>query len=139
MMRKVYLNIVLLLAFAYGSYGVIEHAHVYFTPSHWQYYYYGASPWALLYGSLKAWHRSFTWRRMAAQRYAAPVLSRGEHRAGKKQQGQNILEYASAGLLLLSIAAILTQFGASHIAWWIGSLMGTWIALRLTLKRVTRP
>lgn len=137
-MRKVYLNIALLLVCAWGAYGVIEHAHVYFTLSHWQYYFYAISPWGLLYGSIKAWHRSYSWRRMAAQRYAAPVLSRGAHRAGKKPQGQNILEYASAGLLLLSIAAILTQFGASHIAWWLGSFACAWIVLRLTLKRAAR-
>ena len=138
MMRKVYLNIAVLLVCAWGAYGVIDHVDHFYTPAHWPYYFYAVSPWALLYGSLRAWHRSYSWRRMAAQRYVAPVLSRGEHQAGKPAQRQSILEYASAALLLLSIAAILTQLGASHIAWWLGSFVGAWIALRFTLKRAAR-
>ena len=138
-MSRVYLNIALLLTFAYGAYGVLQHVDHTFTPAHWAYYFYAASPWALLFGALKAWHRSFTWRRMSYQRATPPVLSRGAHRIETTPQRTSILEYASVTLLLLSIAAILEQFAVDNIAWWIGSLVGGWIVLRFTLKLVTRP
>ena len=138
MMGRVYLNIVLLLVFAWGAYGVLEHVDHFYTPAHWAYYFYAASPWALLFGSLKAWHRSFTWRRMSYQRMTPPVLSRGAHRVESTPQRASILEYASVTLLLLSIAAILEQFAVDNIAWWIGSLVGGWIVLRFTLKQAAR-
>ncbi|MCG7870523.1 MAG: hypothetical protein JAZ11_00285 [Candidatus Thiodiazotropha lotti] len=137
-MGRVYFNIVLLLVFAWGAYGVLEHADRMFTPAHWAYYYYAVSPWALLFGSLKAWHRSFVWRRMSYQRTTPPILSRGEHRTQTAPQRTSILEHASIAMLLLAIAAILEQLGVSLIAWWIGSLMGAWIVLRFILNKAAR-
>jgi hypothetical protein len=134
-MGRVYLNIVLLLVFAWGAYGVLEHVDRTFTPANWQFYFYAASPWALLFGALKAWNRTATWRRMVTQRQSPPVLSRGKHRAEITPQRPGILEYASIALLLLAIAAILSQLGASHIGWWIGCLAGAWMILRVTLSR----
>ncbi len=135
MMKRVWINIILLLAFAYGAYGVLENADSRYTPAYWQYYLYAASPWLLLFGALKAWYRSFIWRRMVHQRQAIPILSRGEHRIENAVQRPSILEYASIGMVLLALAAILEQFSVSDIPWWIGSLVGAWIVLRITLKK----
>ncbi len=137
-MGRIYLNIALLVTCAYGAYGVLEHADRFYTPAHWPYYFYAISPWALLFGALKAWRRTFIWRRMADQRQSPPVLSRGKHRAEKPLRRASILEYASIALLLLSIAAILSQCGVSRTGWWIGWLMGAWIVLRFILNRAAR-
>lgn len=135
MMKRVWINIILLLALAYGAYGVLGNADNRYTPAHWPYYLYVASPWLLLVGALKAWYRSFIWRRMVHQRQAIPILSRGEHRIENAIQRPSILEYASIGMVLLALAAILEQFSVSDIPWWIGSLVGAWIVLRITLKK----
>lgn len=136
MMKRVWINIILLLALTCGAYGVLVNADSRYTPAHWPYYLYVASPWLLLFGALKAWHRSFIWRRMVHQRQAIPILSRGEHRIENAVQRTSILEYASIGMVLLALAAILEQLSASDIPWWIGSLVGAWILLRITLKKV---
>lgn len=135
-MMRVWINIFILIACAYGAYGILEHANRQFTSAHWQYYSYAISPWLLLFGSLKAWHRSFIWRRMVGQRQGSPVLSRGNHRIEKTIQRPSILEYASVSMLLLALAAILIQFSVEHVQWWIGSLVSTWIVLRFVLKRL---
>ena len=136
MMVRIWINIILLLVFAYGACGVLENADNRYTPAHWQDYLYAVSPWFLLFGSIKAWHRSFIWRRMVHLRQAVPILSRGEHRIENAAQRPSILEYASIGLLLLALAAILEQFSVPDIAWWIGSLVGVWIVLRIIVIRV---
>lgn len=134
-MKRVWINIILLLALAYGAYGVLDNVDSRYTPSHWQYYLYVASPWLLLYGAVKAWHRCFIWRRMMHLRQVEPILSRGEHLIENRGHNRSILEYISIGLVLLAIAAILKQFSVSDIPWWIGSLVGAWIVLRITLKK----
>lgn len=127
-------NIIMLFAFAYGAYGVLNYSNAQLMGEHWQYYLYLVSPWALLYGSLKAWHRCFVWRRMLEHRQTPPILSRGKHSIHKTTTRPSILEHGSFLLLVLAVAAILKQFSVSHIAWWIGSLLGAWFALRLMLK-----
>ncbi|MEW8693315.1 MAG: hypothetical protein AB2535_19950 [Candidatus Thiodiazotropha endolucinida] len=135
-MTRIWINIALLITFAYGAYGVLDHTNNRFSSAHWQYYLYAISPWALLFSSLKAWYRSYIWRRMMYQRQSPQILSRGHHRTEKNLQRPGILEYACVALLLLAIAAILRQLGAPHIAWWIGSLAGAWTLLRIIVKKV---
>lgn len=134
MIRKTWFNILMLVACAYGAYGVLNQTNAPFTPNHWQYYLYAISPWALLIGGLKAWHRSYIWRRMLANRQKPPVLNRGEHRVETTLPRPSILEHGSFMLVILAVAAILKQLSIAHIAWWIGSLLGAWFILRLTIK-----
>lgn len=135
-MMRVWVNILILFAYTYGAYGILDNASSPFTSAHWQFYLYAVSPWVLLFGSIKAWHRSFVWRRMLDQRQVSPVLSRGNHRNEKIVQRTSILEYASVLMLLLALAAIFEQFSVAHIQWWIGSLVTTWIVLRFVVKKV---
>ena len=136
-MMRVWINILILVACAYGAYGILDRADGQFTSAHWQYYLYAVSPWVLLFGSIKAWHRSFIWRRMLDQRQSPPVLSRGNHRIERTIQRPSILEYASILMLLLALAAIFEQFSVAHFQWWIGSLVTTWIVLRFVVKKVS--
>ncbi len=137
MIIRVWFKIALLMASAYGAYGVLDQASVRFTPSHWQFYFYAIAPWALLLGSIKAWHRSYIWRCMLDQRQTSPALSRGGHRTDKTTRHPSILEHFCFFLLILAIAAILKQLSAAHIEWWIGSFLGAWFVLRFTLKKVS--
>ena len=136
-MMRVWINIFILIACAYGAFGILDNTSSQFTSAHWQFYLFAVSPWVLLFGSLKAWHRSFVWRRMLDQRQVSPVLSRGNHRTEKTVQRTSVLEYASVLLLLLALAAIFEQFSVTHIQWWIGSLVSTWIVLRFVVKKVS--
>lgn len=133
MMRR-WLNIIMLLACGFGAYGVLSGAASY-SSRHWQYYLYLISPWVLLYGSLKAWHKNFIWRRMLSNRNINPVLSRGQHRPQRDILRPNILEHSCKLLFLLAVAAILKQLSVSHINWWIGSLIGAWLTLCAVLLR----
>ena len=134
-MRRIWFNILLLLALTYGAFGVLGSVDSRYTPVHWQYYLYAVSPWLLLFGSIRAWYRCFVWRRMIQQRQPIRLLSRGEHRIESTAQRTSVLEYASIGMALLALAAILEQFSVSDIAWWIGSLIGAWIVLRIMVRR----
>jgi len=134
MIIRYWVNILFLVVCAYGACEVI--AGVTFTPEHWQYYFYLIAPWALLFGSTKAWHRSFIWRRMLAKRQTSPALSRGEHQATHFRGRPSTLEHASFGLLILALAAILEQLEVANTKWWIGSLLGACFMLRLVIGKV---
>jgi hypothetical protein len=134
MIIRYWVNIVFLVVCAYGACEVI--AGVTFTPEHWQYYFYLSAPWALLFGSAKAWHRSFIWRRMLAERQTSSTLSRGEHRPSNSRQRSSILEHASFALLILAFVAILEQLEVANTKWWIGSLLGACFMLRLVIGKV---
>lgn len=93
------------------------------------------APWLLFFVSVKAWYRSFIWRRMLASRHVPPVLSRGNVHAKRQSRSTSILEKLCSAFLLLAIAALLNQFGISHIKWWILSLVLIVFLLRLLLVR----
>ena len=110
MFVRSWINIAFLMAAAYGSYKVI--AHPYYMSGTWQYYLFLICPWVLLVGSLKAWHRCLTWRRMMAAKNISPDLARGAHRPSRSRPRPSVLEYACLGIFLMSVAAILKQLGA---------------------------
>ena len=134
MFMRTWINIIFLLAAAYGSYRVI--AGKFYIASTWQYYFYLLSPWVLLIGSIKAWHRSFTWRRMMAAKDISPELSRGLHQSSKLKQHPSILEHACLSLFLMSVVAIFKQIGIADTPWWIGSILGSYFMLRLTIGMI---
>ena len=133
MFIRIWANILFLLAFAYGSWQVITDQA---TINSWKYYLYLLSPWLLLFGSIRGWHRCFTWRRMIAGKKIAPELSRGQHKPSRMKQRPNILEHACLALFLISIAAILKQFGIDNAAMCIGVAIGAYVALRVTFRMV---
>lgn len=110
MFFRAWINIFFLSAAAYGAWGVMA-GSVPYAPV-WQHYLYQASPWVLLYGSVRAWHRCLTWRRMMAHKNISPDLARGAHRPSGSKQRPSVLEHACLGLFLMSVAAILKQLGA---------------------------
>lgn len=110
MFLRAWINILMLSAAAYGAW-IVMTGSVPYAPI-WKYYLYQASPWVLLYGSMRAWHRCLTWRRMMAAKNISPDLARGAHRPSRSKQRPSVLEYACLGLSLMSIAAILKQLGA---------------------------
>lgn len=110
MFFRAWINILVLSAAAYGAWGVMT-GEVPYAPL-WQYYLHQACPWVLLYGSMKAWHRCLTWRRMMAAKNIAPDLARGAHRPSGSKQRSGLLEHACLGLFLIAVAAILKQLGA---------------------------
>jgi hypothetical protein len=107
MLVRSWVNILLLMVAAYGTWNVGVGKS--YMGSQWQYYFYLISPWALLYGAARAWHRCHTWRRMTAAKCKPTGLSRGQHRQTKVRQRPGILEYACAGLFLLAAATIFQQ------------------------------
>ena len=107
MFLRAWINILILSAAAYGAWGVMA-GEVPYAPI-WKYYLYQASPWVLLYGSMKAWHRCLTWRRMMAAKNIAPDLARGAHLPSGSKQRSGLLEHACLGLFLIAVAAILKQ------------------------------
>ena len=128
-----WINIALLLTFTYGSWQVITGK----APSYgWQYYFCLSAPYALLFGSLRAWHRCLTWRRMMAAKTITPDLSRGKNAPSNTRQHASILELACIFLSALSIAAILTQFGISNAALHIVMAIGSYLALRVLYRMV---
>ncbi|WP_241086683.1 hypothetical protein [Candidatus Vondammii sp. HM_W22] len=136
---RIFFNIIILGFAAYGSYRVLENALTFYTDQHWQYYFYWIAPWALLYGSVKAWHQSFVWRRMLGARQNPPILSRGGYQQQRTKRHPSILEHICAALFILALAAILKIFSIHSIAWWIGSLIFSWACLRIVLIRIRRP
>lgn len=112
------INIILLIALAYGCMRVLNNVLI-FNQGSLSYYFYLCAPWALLYGSLKSWHQSFIWRRMLEDRYSAPTLSRGEHHMQVQQKQSRVLEHICAALFVLAIAALLKIFSVQNILWWI--------------------
>jgi len=93
------------------------------------------APWLLLFVALKAWYRSFIWRRMLASRHVPPVLSRGNVHTKRLRGGTSILEKLCGAFVLLAIAALLNQFAVTQIKWWIFSLVLIVFFLRLLLVR----
>ena len=109
MFIRAWVNILLLSAAAYGAWFVMA-GKVPYAPL-WQYYLMHACPWVLLFGSIKAWHRCLTWRRMMAAKNISPDLARGAHRPSRLRQRPSVLERACFVLFLMSAAAILKQLG----------------------------
>lgn len=115
MFLRNWINILLLLSLAYCARQVMTgYAN---QLAGWQYCAFQLSPWVLLYGSLKAWHRCFTWRRMLSAKNTSPELSRGLCQPSKQKQHPGILELASLSFVLLSIVAILNQLGITKVSW----------------------
>jgi len=110
-----WINIILLIYLAYCARQVMTGYAG--QLSGWQYYLYQLSPWVLLYGSLRGWYRCFTWRRMTSGKNISPDLSRGQHRPSRQKQRPSILEFTCLALALISVAAILKQFGNTWIIW----------------------
>ncbi|MBT2970530.1 MAG: hypothetical protein KME56_12425 [Candidatus Thiodiazotropha sp. (ex Ctena orbiculata)] len=137
MFVRIWFNILILLACSYGAYGILDNTAYFYTTQHWQYYLYIVSPWILLFGSIKAWYRTFIWRRMLNNRQTPPILSRGEHRTKKNTLRTSILEYCSILFLLLAVAAIMKQLSIGHIFWWIGSFIFAFFMLRFAIKKVS--
>ena len=135
MFIKTWINILFLLAAAWGSYNIIT-GKLYASGT-WQYYFCLISPWILLFGSLRAWHRCYTWRRMSAAKYISPVLSRGKHLQERAKQSTGILEYACFVLFLTAALAILKQLGIAGAAWWIVLFLITFFMLRLIARRIS--
>jgi len=133
MFIRIWANILLLLVLTYSSWLIITDQA---TVNGWQYYFYLFSPWLLLLGSIRGWHRCFTWRRMIADKKIAPELSRGQHKPSRMKQRPNILEHACLALFLISIAAILKQFGIGNAAMCIGVAIGAYVALSVTFRMV---
>ncbi len=138
MIVRTWVYILFLMFFAYGAYGVLHQYSAGFYLRDWQFYFYAISPSALLLASIKAWHRSFVWRRMLNQRQIQPALSRGEYRMRKTIYPPTILERGAFLFCLFAIAAIFRQLSIPHIAWWVGSLFVAWYVLRLMLKKLLR-
>lgn len=136
MVLRTWLKITILLACAFGAYAELYRASSTYGTQHWQYYFYLISPWILLYGSIKAWHQNFVWRRMLNNRQTSPVLSRGGHHTEKGILGPNILEHSCMLLFLLAVTAILKQRSILHIEWWIGSLVGAWLSFRMVVREI---
>lgn len=67
---------------------------------------YYACPFLLAYLSIKGWHHSFIWRRMAQHRFAKPTLSRGAHRFDVQQKRVSALEWLCVACLLMALWAI---------------------------------
>jgi len=130
--------IIILITLAYGCVRVLNNVLL-FNQGSLSYYFYLCAPWALLYGSLKAWHQSFIWRRMLEDRYSSPTLSRGAHQFNVQQKQSRVLEHICACLFVLAIAALLKIFSVQNIVWWIGSLAFSWACLRIVLMGVSRP
>lgn len=139
MKTNYWVNIIFLLVMAYGAYMVLSGKYQRFGTPEWQYYLALASPWGLLWASAKAWHRCYAWRRMLAERYRPPVLSRGQSRPEKSahMDRPNILEHVCFALFVLGSAAVLTLLGVANVAWWIGSSLGCWFTLRLAIRKVS--
>lgn len=136
---RVLFNIIILGLCAYGSWVVLNQSLPAYNANEIQYVMFMLAPWALLYGSIKAWHQTFVWRRMLNARQNPPILSRGEHQQQRNKLRPSILEHICAAMFILAFAAILKIFSAPHIAWWIGSLILSWAFLRIVLMRVGRP
>lgn len=124
----------LLLAFFYGAWQVVTGND---TAYGWQRYFYLLSPWLLLLGSIRAWYRCFTWRRMTADKNIAPDLSRGQHKPSRMKRRRSILEHACIVLCLISIAAVLKQFGIDNAALFIAVAIGAYVALSVTYRMVS--
>ena len=134
MFIRIWINILILLAALYGAYCFITYKP--YMADSWQYYFYSVSPWVLLFGSIKAWHRCYIWRRMTAGKHIAPELSRGRHRPLKQKQHPGILEYASMVLFLTAITAILKQLGIPNASWMICTITGSYFMLRLAIRMI---
>lgn len=66
---------------------------------------YYVCPMMLLWLSIKGWHHSFIWRRMAQHRFAKPTLSRGNHRFDVQQNRVGILEWLCLACLIIALWA----------------------------------
>ena len=124
----------LLLIALYGSYRALTGKP--YQPHSWQYYFHLLSAWVLLFASLKAWHRCYTWRRVSAKKNITPHLSRGMHQPLNQKERPGILEYASLILFLMAITAILKQLGIANIPWLIGSTLGSYFMLGLAIRGI---
>ena len=132
MFFRMWANIIMLIALAWGAHNVVAGHH--FIEGTWQYYFCLVCPWALLYGSLKAWHRCFTWRRMMAEKDISPFLSRGKYHPSRLRKRPSILEHACFYLFIVSVLAIMEQLRIENAAWWVGSFLGSYFLLRLAIR-----
>jgi len=136
MNRRILISIILLMACAYGSWRVLNNKVPSFDQDWLVFCLLWLSPWILFFGSIKAWHRCYTWRSMLGVRNIEPALSRGQHVSEKTKPRAHILEYFCCALFILSCAAILKQFGLSHIGWITGSVIFSIFILRVAIKKI---
>jgi len=132
------INIIILITLTYACMRVLDNALL-FNHGSLTYYFYLCAPWALFYGSLKAWKQSFIWRRMLEDRYSVPNLSRGKYQFDAQHKQSRFLERICVSLFFLSIAAILKIFDVENIIWWIGSLGISVLIVHIALMGVSRP
>ena len=78
-----------------------------------------ASPWLLVFISVKSWYRVFIWGRMLKARQAPPILSRGREIQKHPQTNSFILAASSKVLLLFALSGIFNQFSVENIGWCI--------------------
>jgi len=76
---------------------------------------------------------------MLNARQNPPILSRGGYQQQRNKLRPSILEHICAAMFILALAAILQIFSIDNIAWWIGSLIFSWLCLRMVLMAVRRP
>ena len=134
-MKRVWINIILVLTAAYGSIEVLQGKS--YMPQSWQYFAHLIAPWVLLFGSLKAWHRCFVWRRMTADKHIMPHLSRGQSQPPRPKQRAGVLEHGSMILFLTAVAATLTQLGIKNTTFLIHGMTALYFVLHV-VSRVIR-
>ncbi len=74
-------------------------------------------PWVGLYMSHQSWTVTRIWRRMKAQRYEMPSLSRSHHQEMPRTERVSFLEYICLGFITLSLFAVREQWIAPNL-WW---------------------
>lgn len=123
MFKKAWIAIVILLITAKFNFEIYNGYMPSLQYEPWPYIFYTLCPLISLFVSIKAWHRSFVWRRMKALRQ----MQRG---AIKPTSGTSFLEWASLAFCIFSLLTILAYFNVNHANWWLISVIGFLWALR---------
>lgn len=74
-------------------------------------------PWLGLYMSHQSWTTTRIWRRMKAQRYEMPSLSRSHHQEVPRTERVSLLEYICLAFIVLTLFSIREQWIFPNI-WW---------------------
>lgn len=123
MFFRAWVSIIIMVASAIASIKVLNGAVPAYSYAPFSSVLYSASPWILLIVSIKAWHRSFVWRRMLAKRQSSPALTRGDVSARTRPIRVSMLEHFATLFFLVAVAAILRQFSINSIGWWIALIV----------------
>ncbi|MBL4682675.1 MAG: hypothetical protein JKY88_18395 [Pseudomonadales bacterium] len=133
---RYWINIALMSMFAYASYRVLMASYISYEGANLATFLFLASPWLLLYSSIKSWRRCAIWRKTAASKYSPHGLARGQLHTPKKINAPSILERACIPFLLLAIAAILKEFHVSNIGLWVAIIVMTWMIFGNQFRRL---